>query len=243
MANNPRSIAVFPTNGDLFHLPCWGSEWSGLVPDPASQELWINFWHTYKFYKQYKNHFNKSLHKHISQNPQIKCLVFHDLFHAPIELYSWNFETIIYWQQRLPTVLLSASQFAYPEVATLNFDFYWNRCKGAYLDQTLGFKQYEPVTDYVQWPMQYHRRPRSVLSLYGTNHWELKSRLRSRVVGLSGWHGESPGTGLISQSGQIERIQLAAKLPAQMYLDNTYISCQLESMFRGANVLYSEKNS
>lgn len=241
MANNPRSIAVFPSGGDLFTIPCWGSEWAGLVPDPASQELWINFWQHYIFDKKYQNHFNKSLHKHLSQNPQIKCLVFYDLFHAQPELYSWNWETIIDWQQRLPTLLLSASQFAYPEVATLNFDFYWNRCKGAYLDQTLGFKQYGPVTDYVQWPMQYHRRPRSVLSLYGTNNWGYKSRLRSRVVGLSGWHGESPGTGLISQSGQIEPHQLVAKLPAQMYLDNTYISCQLESMFRGANVLYSEK--
>ena len=123
----------------------------------------------------------------------------------------------------------------------MHFDFYWNRCKHAYLDKQCGWKQLG-VENFNQWPISLDRRSSMLLSLYGKNNQDLKSVLYNSIKHIPGFHGGSTKeTALPCETGEIEPSLLTATPPARKFFDSTYVSAQLESLIQGPNVIFCEK--
>jgi hypothetical protein len=223
-----HEVALFPGSDPcIFHTP----KWLPIVQNQQSQELWVSFWLANpKALKGY-------LKAHLT-----KKLVFYDIFHAAPSPRPDCLALVKHYQEILPTVLLTACKTSIPGIKNvLNFNFYWNRAKSAYLDKILSWKQLH-ADDYNQWPIELARRPGALLSLYGTNSWATKQHLYHQIRDISGYHsGTTNGTSLPSETGITDLRMLSAAPPARKYFDNTYISAQVESTCKGSVVLYSEK--
>ena len=223
-----HEVALLPgCDINIFNYP----QWLPIVQNQQSTELWVYFWWVEpKKLKQYmKTHL-------------VKKLVFYDIFHAHPSPAAECLDLVKHYQKLIPTVLLTACKTPIPGIKNvLNFDFYWNRAKYAYLDKKGTFKQLSHE-NYNQWPIELSRRPGAILSLYGKNNWPIKQHLYHQVKHLSGYHsGQDANTSLPSETGVTDLVRLMAAPPAKKYFDNTYISAQVESLCKGPTVLYSEK--
>ena len=234
-----RKVALLPGSElSIFGCP----QWLSIEHDQSSRELWVDYWNyevrTDPHMITYTIH---SLEQYISTHA-IQKLVFYDIFHYEPMFSSQHIEMIEHFQQRLPTSLITFCKHPIPELHNVvHFDFYWNRCKWAYLDKITSWKQLGPH-NFNQWPMLLDQRPRAVLSLYGKNNQHIKRPLYDSIHHISGYHsGFSDEAVLPCETGESQIGSLAATPPARRFFDETYISAQVESLIKGPNVIFCEK--
>jgi hypothetical protein len=234
-----REVALLPGSNDwIFKLP----HWLPIVQNQSSHELWVDYWE-YEVHPDSRREFytKKSLKRYIKTH-SIQKLVFYDIFHYESIFESQRIELIKYFQKILPTTLVTFRKNPIPEVDhVVHFDFYWNRCKKAYLDKISGWKQLDKE-NFNQWPIVLDKRPLAVLSLYGANNQHIKRHLYNAINHVPGYHsGLTKETVLPSDSGEKQIRILTATPPARKFFDDTYVSAQIESMIKGNNVIFCEK--
>ena len=234
-----REVALLPGSNDwIFKLP----HWLPIVQNQSSHELWVDYWqYEVQHDARREDYTIKTLKRYIKTH-SIQKLVFYDIFHYESIFESQRIELIKYFQKILPTTLVTFRKLPIPEVDhVVHFDFYWNRCKQAYLDKISGWKQLDKE-NFNQWPIVLDKRPLAVLSLYGANNQHIKRHLYNAINHVPGYHsGLTKETVLPSDSGEKQIRILTATPPARKFFDDTYVSAQIESMIKGNNVIFCEK--
>ena len=234
-----REVALLPGSNDwIFKLP----HWLPIVQNQSSHELWVDYWqYEVQHDARREDYTIKTLKRYIKTH-SIQKLVFYDIFHYESIFESQRIELIKYFQKILPTTLVTFRKNPIPEVDhVVHFDFYWNRCKQAYLDKISGWKQLDKE-NFNQWPIVLDKRPLAVLSLYGANNQHIKRHLNNAINHVPGYHsGLTKETVLPSDSGEKQIRILTATPPARKFFDDTYVSAQIESMIKGNNVIFCEK--
>jgi len=234
-----REVALMPGSNDwIFKLP----HWLPIVQNQSSHELWVDYWqYEVQHDARREDYTIKTLKRYIKTH-SIQKLVFYDIFHYESIFESQRIELIKYFQKILPTTLVTFRKLPISEVDhVVHFDFYWNRCKQAYLDKISGWKQLDKE-NFNQWPMVLDKRPLAVLSLYGANNQHIKRHLYNAINHVPGYHsGLTTETVLPSDSGEKQIRILTATPPARKFFDDTYVSAQIESMIKGNNVIFCEK--
>jgi hypothetical protein len=234
-----REVALLPgSQAWIFNLP----QWLPIVQNQSSHELWVDYWE-YEVYPDSRREFytKKSLKRYIKTHA-IQKLVFYDIFHYVPIFEDQRIEMIKYFQKILPTSLITICKRPIPGINNVvHFDYYWNRCKQAYLDKIPGWKQLGKE-NFNQWPISLDPRSSVLLSLYGRNNQDLKNVLYNSINHIPGFHsGLSEETVLPSESGETQIRILTATPPARRFFDDTYVSAQLESLIKGSNVIFCEK--
>ena len=234
-----REVALMPGSNDwIFKLPAW----LPIVQNQSSHELWVDYWQYEVQHDARREDYTKKTLKRYIKTHSIQKLVFYDIFHYESIFESQRIELITYFQRILPTTLVTFRKLPIPEVDhVVHFDFYWNRCKQAYLDKIPGWKQLDKE-NFNQWPIRLDKRPLAVLSLYGANNQLIKRHLYNAINHVPGYHsGLTKETVLPSDTGETHVGSLQATPPARRFFDDTYMSAQLESLIKGPNVIFCEK--
>jgi len=232
-----REVAVLPGSElSIFKFP----QWIAIQQNQSSTELWIDYWnYEVRHDPRMIAYTIPSLEQYITTH-SIQQLVFYDLFHYDPTFSFQHIEMIKYFQQRLPTSLITFCKHPIPELKNVvHFDFYWNRTKYAYHDKQPTWKQ-SSVDNYTQWPIILSPRPLDVISLYGTNNQYIKQPLYNAIHHIPGYHSTLQNV-LPSDDGATELGKLVATPPARRFFDDTYISAQVESLVKGPNVIFCEK--
>jgi hypothetical protein len=235
-----QQVRLLPgSNISIFSWP----QWLPIVENNSSHELWVDYWN-YEVYPtdSSENSYTKQTLEQYIKIHSIQKLVFYDIFHYGLIFDNRRMEIITHFQKILPTSLVTICKKPIPGLANVvHFDFYWNRCKQAYLDKKTGWKQLD-VQNFNQWPMLLDRRPLALLSLYGQNNQDIKKHLYNAINHVLGYHGGlTQETVLPCETGETERPRLTATPPARRFFDSTYVSAQLESLIKGPNVIFCEK--
>lgn len=233
-------MALLPgSEPSIFRWP----QWLSIRQDQSSHELWVDYWN-YEVYPSDSpaNLYTKQTLEQYIKIHSIQKLVFYDIFHYDLIFDNRRIEIIKYFQKILPTSLVTICKKSIPDLANvIHFDFYWNRCKQAYLDKKTGWKQLE-VQNFNQWPIVLDRRPLALLSLYGRNNQPVKQVLYDSINHVPGHHGGlTQEMVLPCETGETEQPRLTATPPARKFFDSTYVSAQLESLIKGSNLIFSEK--
>ena len=234
---NRRKVALLPDSEPSIFL--W-PQWLPIVQNQLSHELWVDYWN-YEANGPLASYTKQTLETYIKTH-SIQKLVFYDIFHYSLIFDNQRIEMIKHFQKILPTSLITICKKPIPGLFNvIHFDFYWNRCKQAYLDKKTGWKQLD-VQNFNQWPMSLDRRPLALLSLYGRNNQNIKKHLYNAINHVPGHHGGlTQETVLPCETGETEQPRLTATPPARRFFDSTYVSAQLESLIKGPNVIFCEK--
>lgn len=175
----------------------------------------------------------------------IDRVVFYDWYHTCYELPDIVVEVVKLIEDQCPTVWYTLNKKIIPGITTpqIKFDFLWNRCKAAYLDKNIGWKLSKSSDDYVQYPMHINLREYKYLSLHRRTE-TLRSQLTEFLKKYSGFSSNVfDNSILVGNTGDVESVRLGANLlPARKFLDNSYVSCQVESQYQGnKSIVFTEK--
>jgi hypothetical protein len=217
-------------------------QWLPIVQNQSSRELWVDYW-AYEIAPDSRRQlYTKKILKRYIKTHAIQKLVFYDIFHANPIFQDQPIEMVKYFQKILPTSLVTICKHPIPGLNNVvHFDFYWNRCKYAYLEKKSTWKQLDSK-NFNQWPVSLDQRSSILLSLYGQNNRALKSILYNSINHIPGFHGGlTTETVLPCDTGETNHDKLTATPPARRFFDNTYVSAQLESLIKGHNVIFCEK--
>lgn len=141
--------------------------------------------------------------------------------------------------RHMPTTFVSLSPRNVQGISCVHFDYMWNRCKSAFLNKLPGWKQSRPE-NYNQWPLSDHKRPYALLTLNRNNH-ALKQLFFNHVQFIPGHHSNYASGLVLPPDEANDRDDYFVSPPARQFLDETYISAQIESRFIGDHVVFSEK--
>lgn len=143
--------------------------------------------------------------------------------------------------QIAPVTWITTHQISSSPVPTLRWDFLWNRTKSAYLDKKLGWKQGPYVENFEHYPVSWNPRPKKYLQLYARPE-PYRDQLNALVKNYDGyWSNANQNIFLPYSRGDAQGEHWTA-LPHRKFLDETYISCQVESTHRtGLAVGFTEK--
>jgi hypothetical protein len=217
-----RNIKLYPHSDQSVLSTPWSPTFT---PSDISQELWIDF------HVLHTVNLSHAVFKDVEQ------VVIYDWFHAPEAVDPGHLQMIEKIASAYPTKWITTNYIFNSPVQTQRFDYLWNRCRSAYLEGKPTWKQSEPA-NYQQWPLNWQPRSEKYLCMMNRPTTQ-RQRLLNLVKQYRGFYSDvSQGIVLQPQWGS----SLSSTPPSRSYWDQSYISCQVESMWRtGSAVTFTEK--
>ena len=202
-----NKIKIFPgSNNEI--LGC--SPWVNLVEYDSATELWVDISFTVP----------ENLEYYI-QNNCIDKVVFYDWFHTKRELDKWVVEFLQWAQVRFDCVLYTLNVLPLPiEFKQQRFDYFWNRCKSAYLDKVMRWHQLSNKIDYQQYPIHLSQRSHKFLNLTGRPD-PYRQRLYEHLAKYTGYQSNWVNNIFLESNSNKEQFRSGAVLPAQHFLDSS----------------------
>ncbi len=172
-------------------------------------------------------------------------VVFYDWYDTYYELPDIAVKIVKLIEKQCPTVWYTLNKKTIPGINTpqIKFDFLWNRCKSAYLDKKLGWKLSGNINDYLQYPMHKNLREYKYLNLYRRPA-PFRTELKEFLKKYNGFSSDVINNSILpGNHADIEMVHRGlTMLPARQFLDNSYVSCQIESQYQGNNsIVFTEK--
>jgi hypothetical protein len=228
MVVTPRPIKLYPeSDTDIF----WCSPWVNISQSDTATELWIDVsCQAPDLFDQYIQH------NHVQQ------IVFYDWYHTKRETDQSVVDFIVNIQQRYPTVFYTLNALNNPLIQNQKrFDFLWNRCKSAYLDGQVRWRQQSNSAEYVQYPLHVNNRSHKLLNLYGRPE-PYREKLYNHLIRYAGFRSNWSQKIFLPTNADLNFFKSGAVLPAKKFMDDSYVTCQIESCYEGVNgIVYTEK--
>jgi hypothetical protein len=177
-----------------------------------------------------------------SNDLSIKKIVFFDWLHTTARLRPNIVELVKQTQQYFDTTWYTLNAVAIPGIHNQKrFDFLWNRCKSAYYDHAPSWKQIEDCKLYTQYPLNFNLRTHGYLNLNRGNT-PYRKRLYQFLNQYSGFQSFWADQVFLPNENFSNTKYPGNLLPPEYYLQNSYVSCQVESQYEGANsIVFTEK--
>jgi hypothetical protein len=186
----------------------------------------------------------ESIVDNLISSGQATSLVFYDLFHADPQMNEEWAPFIKQISTKIPVQWITVNKLPIQDVATIHYDFYWNRCKSIHLDGPMKFRWKNngiPCSHYaLHWQVRSHQYLAPV-----NNCTDLRNRLLTFLKKYSGFYSnKNENNYLETDSSDDDGIghRLGNVPVARHYYDNSYVSCQVESQcLTGGSIVISEK--
>ena len=172
---------------------------------------------------------------------QCQHIIVYDWFQAMRFVGPAMVQAVADLQRIAPVTWISTHKIETQQVNVQRWDFLWNRAKSAYLQHVLGWNQGPYHKNFEQYPIHWQQRSKKYLQLYARPE-PCRDQLSALVRPYDGyWSDLGQGIFLPYNVGDIHSGHFTA-LPHRRFLDDTYISCQVESThFSGLAVGFTEK--
>lgn len=168
-------------------------------------------------------------------------IIIYDCFHSLFCIDHNLVNKIKSLQQIAPVLWISTHKILTNSISTLRWDFLWNRTKLAYLHKILGWKQGDRIENFEQYPLNWTTRSKKYLQLYARPE-PYREQLTSLVRSQDGYWSDVNQGIFLQYNCQSDSKNLIAALPQRKFLDDSYISCQVESTYRtGFGIGFTEK--
>jgi hypothetical protein len=171
---------------------------------------------------------------------QATSMVFYDLFHADSRMNDGWVPFIKQTSTKIPVQWITVNKLPIQDVATIHYDFYWNRCKSIHLDGPMKFRwKNNGITcghHALHWQVRSHQYLAPV-----NNCIDIRNQLLSVLKKYSGFYSNSTENKYLETDCLGDAIGLNVPV-ARHYYDNSYMSCQVESQhLTGGSIVISEK--
>jgi hypothetical protein len=143
-------------------------------------------------------------------------------------------------QRIAPVLWVSTHILSVTDIPTQRWDYLWNRCKLAYLENRPTWKQGPFPENYQQYALNWQPRSKRYLQLFNRPT-PFRTRLSEMVKKYSGYWSDYH-QGIVLPPNQGHDTHWYSALPRREFLDSTYISCQVESTSEsGYGIAFTEK--
>jgi len=173
----------------------------------------------------------------------VKKVLFYDFFHAPSRFSQHTIETVYKTSIRYPTVWLTTNAKQIPGIICYRYDYIWNVVKSAVLDSTPGWKQVSDYRSYLRSPIHYTPRIKKYLSL-NRSITPYRKKLIEFLGSYDGYLSNVSSGKIISNEYVPDTVVIQGTMvpPSQVFFNNSYVSCQVESQHLGIDsVIFTEK--
>lgn len=226
---------------ELFDMP----DWLPIDHNPNSTEVWVDM-HYFQRVPAAVNSGDSFTRKSVPADilDRAERIVVYDFATGQPSLEDWEINWVKKLANHCPLVWLTLNPKHIDGIKTVRFDYYWNRTKKAFLDQTPTHKL-KDARNFVQYPWHADLRTKKCMSYYSRTEpyrAHVDQFLKDRY---EGFYNDSNNNQWLEPNIQIDNhhsFQASCAPPARHYFDQSYVTCIVETCYMNKNsILFSEK--
>lgn len=201
------------------------------IDNDAATELWIDISHIRSI------DFSNPCFNNINQ------VYFYDFFHAVPETSDQMLSIVKQTAERYSTTWYTCNVKQIPGINCIKFDYLWNRSKRAILEGIPGWKNVGNGLAYERSPMNWNKRNKKYLSLNRIKN-SFRTQLINCLENYDGYLSDCNKNQILGNeyTTDLDIYRGLTVPPSKKFFDDSYISCQVESQYKGLNsIIFTEK--